>query len=357
MVIEASRLHTRRHQSVSKIIAGFAAAAAIASLAGCGTSSNTSTATDTASASGFPVTIKSAVGSTTITSKPKRVSTVGWTNQDAVLALGVVPVDMPKVTYADPDGDGMYDWTKAALKKLGGTGSNAPAIHDETDDIDAEAIASADPDVILGVQSAITKKQFAILNKIAPTVAYPDIPWGAPWRQVVTESAKALGLQAKGKKVISSTEATISKALSAYPQLKGKTASVMYFDTSKLSSVSVYTTVDPREQYLNDLGLTTPQSVTKLSKNTTSFYKTVSSEQADTLDDVDIIIAYGDSSTLATLQKDPLLGKIPAIKRGSVAVINQTSALAASVSPSVLSISATVNDYAKVLAAAADKVK
>lgn len=356
MAIEASRLpSSRRRFTVSQFIAVLASAAAVVSLAGCSTSTG-ATSSSSSSSEGFPVTIKSALGSATIKSKPTRVSTIGWTNQDAVLALGVVPVDMPKMTFADVDNDGMYPWTKDSLKELGGTGDKAPAMHDETDDIDAEAIAATEPDVIIGVQSGVSEKQYSTLSKIAPMVAYPSVAWAAPWREVVTESGKALGLDSKATKVISSTEKTLSDALSKHSQIKGKTASVMYFDTAKLSSLTVYTTTDPREKYLNDLGLKTPESVTKLSKGTDAFYKTVSTENADDFNDIDIIITYGDSTTLKTLQADPLLSKIPAIKRGSVVVIDQTSTLAASVSPSVLSIPATVNDYMDLIATAADTV-
>lgn len=367
MVNEASRLSVtsptprRRHSIVTKIVASLVSAAAVLSLTGCSTgtpsSSDAANADASSSSAGFPITMKSPVGNAVIESKPERVSTVGWTNQDAVLALGVVPVDMPTITYGDTDGDGLLSWTKEALTKLGATGDKAPSLHDETDDIDAEAIAATEPDIILGIQSGITEKQYATLSKIAPTVAYPSIAWAAPWREVVTDSAKALGLQEKGKRVIADNEKAIATELAKYPQLKDKTASVMYFDTAKMSSISVYTTTDAREKYLNDLGFTTPDSVKKLSEGNTEFYQTVSSEHADDFDDVDIIVTYGDSTTLAALQADPLMSKIPAVKRGSVVVIDNSSSLSAAVSPSALSIPATVAEYTKMLAAAADAVK
>lgn len=351
---------TSRLSTVAKISSIVIATATVFSLAGCSTGGSaqaSSSSTSTNAAAGFPITLKSPVGDATIKSQPKRVSTIGWISQDAVLSLGVVPVDMPKITYGDTDGDGLLEWTKAALEKLGATGDKAPALHDETDDIDAEAIAATEPDVILGTQSGITEKQYATLSKIAPTVAYPDVAWAAPWRQVVTRSAQALGLEKKGKQVIADNEKVIADELAKYPQLKNKTASVMYFDTAKMSSITVYTTTDAREKYLNDLGFTTPDSVKKLSKGNTDFYATVSSEHADDFDDVDIIVAYGDSTTLKALQSDPLMSKIPAVKRGSVVVVDNSSSLAAAVSPSSLSIPATIKEYVKMLAAAADNVK
>jgi ABC-type Fe3+-hydroxamate transport system substrate-binding protein len=45
-----------------------------------------------AESSAFPMTIENKFGSTTIASEPKRIVTVGLTDQDAVLALGKVPV-------------------------------------------------------------------------------------------------------------------------------------------------------------------------------------------------------------------------------------------------------------------------
>lgn len=350
--------HPHAHSLAPKLIALVSSLAMIATLSACSSStpSDTSQPQTTSTTEGFPVTLESPFGTTTITEQPKRVAAIGWTNQDAALALGVVPVDIPKMTYGDTDGDGLLEWTKDALDDLGATGSSAPQLHDETDAIDVEAIAAAEPDVILGVQSGLTQEQFDTLSQIAPVVAYPDIAWGAPWREVVSLSAKALGKAEEGKKLIASTEETIANEMSQYPDLEGLSAAVVYFDTAKMSGLSVYTTNDPREKFVEDLGLTTPESVKKLSEGNTEFYQTVSSEHADDFDDVDIMITYGDESTLEAIQADPLMSKIPAVKCGSVVVIDESTSLAAAVSPSVLSIPATISEYASLLASAADKV-
>lgn len=342
-------------KSVRVAIAGILAIG-LGLTAACGSSDNAATASDASgSTSGYPITIKNVYGSVTLNNKPKRISTVGWTTYDAVLSLGVVPVDMPKMSDGDAK-NGMYSWTSAKLKELGATGSKAPKLHDESDSIDTEAIASTNPDLIIATQSGITKQQYQTMSKIAPTLAYPKEAWATPWRDVVTIAAKALNMQAKGKQVLADDESAITKAVNAHPNIKGKTAAVMYFDTTKLSTVSVYTTLDTRPEFLNDLGLMTPASVKKISASTQSFYKDISSENVDQLNDVDIIVTYGDSSTLKTLQSDPLIGKIPAVKRGSVVVINSSSALESAIAPSSLSIPATVGDYVGLLSKAADKI-
>ena len=40
----------------------------------------------------YPITIEHAFGETVIESKPERIATIGWENQDTPLALGVAPV-------------------------------------------------------------------------------------------------------------------------------------------------------------------------------------------------------------------------------------------------------------------------
>ena len=337
---------------------------ATTTLAGCGASSTTGSQADSqhsTAASGttgsFPVSITHRYGTTTISSRPTRIATVGWASDDNLIALGKVPVSIAKNTYGKTVDGGFLPWTKAALDKMGVSAKNMPQLHDESDDIDAEAIATVNPDLIIGLQSGMTKEQYGTLSVIAPTIAYQKVSWGDPWRGMITTTAKAIGEPSKGKKLIAGLEQRIDAAAAQYPQIKGKTAAVMYFDASKLSQFSVYTTTDVRPQYLNDLGMKTPASVTALSKTTKNFYTDVSSEHADQFKDVDVIVTYGTPGLFKAMQRDPLLSTIPAVKRGSVVVIDSTSTLANALDPSALSIRATVDQYAKLLGAAASRVK
>ena len=51
--------------------------------------------------------IKHAFGETVIESKPERVVTIQWGNQDVALALGVVPVGFSAANYGVQDDSGM----------------------------------------------------------------------------------------------------------------------------------------------------------------------------------------------------------------------------------------------------------
>ncbi|WEV67318.1 iron-siderophore ABC transporter substrate-binding protein [Bifidobacterium sp. ESL0769] len=350
---------------LTRCIAAIAAVASLAAFAACGSpsnkaSGNNDSATSSSQSSknqGFPVSIKHVYGTTTIKAKPKRVATVGWGSFDNLIALGVVPVSIEKNTYGKTVHGGFLPWTYDALKKMGVKDADMPQLHDESDGIDAEAIAAAKPDLIIGLQSGMTRKDYDTLSKIAPTIAYQKVSWGDPWRGMIKTTAQALGEPAKGDKLISSLEAQLKSDAAKYPQIAGKTAAVMSFDASKLSSFSVYTTTDVRPQLLNDLGMKTPESVIKLSRGTDKFYKDVSAENADQFKDVDVIVTYGTADTLAAMQKDPLLSKIPAVKRGSVVVIDNNSDMANALDPTALSIPKMDGEYTKMLGEAAAKVK
>ena len=47
----------------------------------------------------YPITIQHAYGETVIESKPERIATVGWENQDTPLALGIAPVGVSAANY------------------------------------------------------------------------------------------------------------------------------------------------------------------------------------------------------------------------------------------------------------------
>src|SRR5690349_7277696 len=86
---------SRASSLVGRVAALVAAGVLVALSAACSSAAEAparqTTQAETAG-SAFPVTIEHKHGSTTIPSAPTRVVTVGWNDQDFVLALGVVPV-------------------------------------------------------------------------------------------------------------------------------------------------------------------------------------------------------------------------------------------------------------------------
>ncbi|KZE40954.1 iron-siderophore ABC transporter substrate-binding protein [Microbacterium sp. T32] len=338
-----------------RALAAVAAATALV-LTGCaGTSAAAPGASEgsTTADGTFPVTIDHAFGETTIPAEPKRVVTVSWGNQEAALALGIVPVAMPKVTWGDEDGDGLLPWVKDKLDELGAA---TPTLMDETNGFDYEAIADAKPDVILGAYSGMTREQYDTLSKIAPVVAYPEIAWGTTWQEMTLTDAKALGRESQAEQLVSDLEKHVTDEAAKYPALAGKKQMFTYIDPTDLSTVGYYSLKDPRAMYLSELGTTPSSAVETSSAQGDTFWFTQSAEQIENFSDVDTLVGYGTDATLAQLQADPLWSRIPAVASGAVVMLPDNTSLAAVANPSPLSIGTPLGDeYIGLVGAAAAK--
>ncbi|MHA0856965.1 iron-siderophore ABC transporter substrate-binding protein [Paenibacillus sp. CMAA1364] len=318
------------------------------------TSKNTADTTQVEATSQYPIVIKHAFGETIIKEKPARVATISWANHDVALALGVVPVGFSAANYGIQDDSGLLPWTADKIKELG---VDNPTIFQDTDGLDFEAISDVNPDVILAAYSGITQEEYDTLSQIAPVIAYQTSPWVASWREQVTFDSMGMGLEAEGKQLIADTEKLIQAKANEFPILKGKKAAFVSLSATDLSKFYIYTPTDPRGAFLTELGMEYPESITSKITDPNSFYLELSAENSDMLNDVDLFVSYGDDNTLKALQADPILGKIPAVQRGSVVIIGDNTPLAAAGNPNPLSIQYSIDEYLKLLSEAANKVK
>ena len=302
--------------------------------------------------SGDSITIEHALGTTTIEGKPERVATVAWANHEVPLALGVVPVGMAAANFGDDDGDGLLPWVTERLEELD---AETPVLFDETDGIDFEAVADTAPDVILAGYSGLTQEDYDTLSEIAPVVAYPEGPWATSWRDMIETNAAGMGMAAEGEQLVADLEEEIDDTVGQHPHLAGKNAMFLtHVDTTDLSEVSYYTPFDTRSAFFEDLGLATPASITDASSEPDQFSGTISAEQIDTLDDVELIVTYGDRSLVEALESDPLLSQMPAVENGAIVLLPDTP-LGTAANPTPLAISWVLEDYVSMLAEAADK--
>jgi iron complex transport system substrate-binding protein len=302
----------------------------------------------------YPIKIKHALGETVIEKKPERVVSISWANHDVVLALGVVPVGFSAANYGVQDESGMLPWTAEKLKELGG---ETPVIFQDTDGLDLEAISDANPDVILAAYSGITQEEYDTLSEIAPVVAYQTNPWLASWREQIKYNSMGMGMEAEGTQLIADTEKLIQDKANKYPEIKGKKAAFLSLTATDLSKFYVYTPTDSRGEFLKELGMEYPESIMSKITDPSSFYLELSAENADILNDLDIFVSYGDDTTLKALQADPILGKVPAVQRGSVVIIGDNTPLAAAGTPNPLAINYSIDEYLKLLSEAISKLK
>ena len=89
---------------------------------------------------------------------------VGFNDHDTLLALGVTPV-----AVCDWYGDYPYATWPWAQNELG----DAQLAVLSSAELNIEAVAARDPDLIVGIFSGMTKREYELLSQIAPTVATP----------------------------------------------------------------------------------------------------------------------------------------------------------------------------------------
>lgn len=325
---------------------------ATGALAACSTGSTVASAdpsaTTTADADAFPVTLESVFGETTIDRAPVRVATLGSSDADNVLALGIVPVGVPAQSWG-ANANKSDDWFDAELERLGGT---MPTQYSDTDGIPFDDIAATQPDLILATTYGMTKADYQKLSKIAPTLAYPGAAWTTTWQKSLELDAAALGRSELGKQLEQRTEQAITDARADYPQLQGKTFIYAAMSATDLSSIPYYTTEDGRERLLTEFGMVSAPIVEKLEKKG-QFYGTVSAERAADLES-DIFITYGTKpSDAATYAHDPLVGQVPAIKAGHLVTLTDNRIVLAGTIPSPLSIPYAIKHYLPLIAAGA----
>lgn len=328
------------------------AAAAVLVLGGCAADESTDDASSETGGGDFePITIEHALGTTVIEEQPENIASVNWANHEVPLALGVVPVGMARADFGDDDGNGVLPWVEDKLEELG---AETPVLFDETDGIDFEAVADTQPDVIIAGYSGLTQEDYDTLTEIAPVVAYPDTAWGTNWRQMIEINSTAIGMAEEGRQLIADLETEIEAKVAEHPNLEGNTAMFLtHVDPSNLSEVNFYTTHDTRAQFFEDLGLDTPSSILEASEQTDQFSGTISAEQADVFDDVDIIVTYGGDDLVATLESDPLLSQMPAVSNNAIVALPGDQPLGTAANPTPLSISYILDAYLEELDAAA----
>src|SRR6478609_11679670 len=170
-------------------------------LAACGsddepaTSSSAPAAQESAgSEAAFPVTIEHKYGSTAIEKQPERVVVVGLREQDALLALGVVPVATTEWFGKHPGA--IFPWATEALG-----GAEKPTVLTNTDGVQIEKVAAQRPDLILAIYSGLTQKEYDALSKLAPVVAQPKdkVDYGSTWQEEQLMTGQAVGQPEKAQ--------------------------------------------------------------------------------------------------------------------------------------------------------------
>ncbi|UYQ65423.1 iron-siderophore ABC transporter substrate-binding protein [Streptomyces peucetius] len=250
---------TRFVRNIPRVAVATAAAFA---LSACGGGAEKDEAKPSAGASSkstaFPVTVEHKYGSTTIDAEPKRVVTLGLSDQDAVLALGIKPVGA--VDWFKETPYGKWPWTKDKW------GSTKPEIVGERDEYNIEKIAALKPDLVIAQYSGMKKEQYDTLSKFTKVVAQPkDLPdYGASWQVMTRQIGKSLGKDAEAEKLIAGIDARFKAVRDKHPEFAEKTLAVA--DSFEAGKYSAFTKTDPKSIFFQELGFKLKPEIDKLAK-------------------------------------------------------------------------------------------
>lgn len=275
----------------------------------CSSSDPTETPTGaapTSTGAPFPVTIEHRYGRTEIKESPERVVSLGYTDQDALLALGVTPVSVHYWDGMTPEGQAAGNWAKDLIE------GEAPRI-DKDDPVNVEAIAKDDPDLIVAVYSDIDEATYDKLSKIAPVVVqkgdYKELQ--QPWDVSTEEIGQAVGKSAEAAALVQGVKDKFAKLKAKHPEWADKTLGVVSTDEQ---SLYVFSADDPRSRFFTELGFKINPDYKAITGD--KFYGEVSKENADQVNS-DVIIwdqlSYSPKQDRTSVTDDPILSKIPAV--------------------------------------------
>jgi iron complex transport system substrate-binding protein len=259
--------------------------------------------------SAFPVTVEHALGSTTIEAEPRRVVTVGVTEQDTVLALGVTPIGVTD-WYGDQP-FATWPWAQDEL------GAAEPAVLVNTDGFQYERIAELAPDLIIGTNAGIDEESYELLSDIAPTIAHPkDAPlYFSPWDDQARLIGQALGKTAEMEAIIEDIDAQFTAAAEEHPEFAGVKVTFLqnaFYDGNAIAYQEGLST-----EFLTDLGFDIPSELDAFETEDGQAY--IPLEQLSVLDASDVLLWGTESPADRTaLEAEPLYTGLAAVKDGKL---------------------------------------
>ena len=279
----------------------------VVTLTACGTSGGTAAGPTTSGAQGaFPVRVEHKYGTTEITRKPERVVTLGLSDQDAMLALGIRPVGA--IDWFGERPYGQWPWTKDLW------GDKPPEIVGQRDDYNFEKIINLKPDLIIGLYSGMTREQYDTLSKIATTVAQPKgfADYAAPWPDMTRMTGRALGLEAKATELIAAVDQRFAVVRKEHPAWAGRSVAVV--DAYQPGQYAVFSGTDPKARFLTGLGYQIPSAVAAAAgdKNAAE----ISSERLDLVDVDRLVFLTSDPAAESRVKADRVYQGLKVAREG-----------------------------------------
>jgi iron complex transport system substrate-binding protein len=259
----------------------------------------------------FPVTVEHAFGETEVTEEPERVVSVGVTEQDTILALGVIPVGVTD-WYGDQP-FGTWPWAQEAL------GDAEPEVLSSADGFQYEKIAALRPDLIIGTNAGIDEDTYEKLTEIAPTVAHPEGGEGnfSAWDLQTLLIGQALGREAEAERMVDDVKGRFAEVAGAHPEWEGVEAIFLqnaFYDGEAIAYQDGLSTA-----FLTDLGFVVPPEIDAFHREEDGSQAFIPMEQLPVLDTADLLIWGTEKAEDRTaLEAEPLYDALEEVRNGDL---------------------------------------
>jgi iron complex transport system substrate-binding protein len=198
------------------------------------------------------VTVKHIFGETVVPAPPKRVVSAGFTEQDDLLAVGVVPIAVTNWFGDQPLG--VWPW---ALPQLG---SAQPVVLNLDNGIQVDQIAALKPDLIVAVNAGLDADTYKKLSAIAPTIAQSDgDAFFEPWKDQAAAVGTAVFQGKQMKQLISAVDdkfADVAKNNSAFKDKKALLLAGSFFGGTLTATLPGW-----RTEFLTAMGFGVPDTI------------------------------------------------------------------------------------------------
>lgn len=204
------------------------------------------------------VTVKHAFGETKIPSAPTRVVSAGFTEQDDLLALGVVPIAITDWFGGEPFG--VWPWARPKLAAA------QPVLLNLSDGIQVDQIAGLKPDLIVATNAGLDQDTYAKLSAIAPTVAQSgQSAFFEPWKDQATTIGQAVFKFDEMTKLVADVDTKFADVAKANTSFSGKKIVVISATTYQ----DFYDVTPPgwRTEFLAQMGFAVPDAVNPFVKD------------------------------------------------------------------------------------------
>lgn len=265
-----------------KFLAGGGALFILGAAAGCGGGNSGGASEETSS--GETVTIEHKYGQTGIEGVPQRIVSVGYTDQDPILAVGGGALVGVREWFGEYE-YAVWPWAEDELAD-----SEPETVADATS-INFEAVANANPDLIVGVSSGMTQEDYETLSEIAPTLPQSDewVDYGVPWQDQTLVIGQAMGREDEANRLISDLEEEFAATREEYPQLEGATIAVI---GAGAGLFYFYTDADRSTSFFTALGMEVDEEAASLAGDSENFSVEISQEELASVGGADVLVVF-----------------------------------------------------------------